>query len=211
MRTKEKKPLSPERRRLRVFGVLCAACFVGGSLLGYGGFYWASHAGKGALVQSEGNPVGGSFRVASLGGSIVTDGDFRGSWLVVWFVDPRCPKEQCYPALKTLDHLVTRVRNEGHSITPLVVSLDTSAASNTDDLKEYVQSAAPHIMPFYASQNMVEAMTELYHAPLHQEAGYYTPASSFVVMNPHGRYVESISTDIDDETLYQKFHTFMML
>lgn len=208
MRTKEKQPLSPERRRLRVFGATAAACFIGGSALGYGGFYWASHAGRGALVQSEGNPVGGSFRVASLGGSIVTDGDFRGSWLLVWFVDPRCPAERCQPALKALDHAITELRNEGKAVTPLVVSLDTTAP-DTDDLKDYVMGAAPHIMPFYASESMIEAMTSLYHAPLEKEGNYYKPAPSVVVMNPKGRYAAMVPVDADQDGLLQRLRGLM--
>ncbi|WP_018979087.1 SCO family protein [Saccharibacter floricola] len=205
MRTKNKQPLSPERRRLRRFGVVVAACFVLGSLLGYGGFYWASHAGRGALVSAEGNPVGGNFRVASMGGSIVTEGEFRGSWLIVWFVDPRCPAQRCMPALKRLDSVAARLHQEGHSVSPLVVSLDATAP-NTDDLQDYVMNNAPHTVPAYASQSMIEAMTDLYHAPLTKEDGYYIPAPSFVVMSPQGRYAASVPTALDEESLMRRLH-----
>nr|WP_255429082.1 SCO family protein [Saccharibacter sp. 17.LH.SD] len=161
------------------------------------------------LVQSEGNPVGGSFRVASMGGSIVTEGDFRGSWLIVWFVDPRCPSERCYPALRRLDETVMALRTEGRSVTPLVVSLETGEM-DLDDWQAYVTHAAPHILPFYASYSMIKAMTALYHAPFKQEAGYYIPAPNFVVMNPQGRYAGSLSTDLGQAELLEHFHAFMM-
>lgn len=184
-----------KHNRQWLFGIVSLVVLA--CLLGYAAFRLASNGGDGLLVRPGPDGIGGSFRVVSLGGSTVTEADFLGSWMLVWFVDPRCPKAQCQSQLKNLDSALQELDKEGYRIRPLVLSLDSSPDFDSDDLKDYVMEAAPHILPFYATPNMVRAMTGLFHAPYKQnqvQQGeeskriYYQPAPFFVLMTPKGRF-----------------------
>ncbi|MBA5726621.1 SCO family protein [Bombella sp. TMW2.1889] len=179
----------PKKTTVRRAGLVVLGLIILAGLLGYGGYWLSTGADEGARVHAQGNVVGGSFRVFSLGGGMVTEGDFRGSWTIVWFVDPRCPPERCQPPLKALDQTLVTMKRKGQPVLPLVVSLD-ARAEDPDTLKDYVMGVAPHIFPVFATPNMTQAMTRLYHAPYALEPGqsYYQSAPSFVVMTPEGHY-----------------------
>ncbi|MDF7674332.1 SCO family protein [Acetobacteraceae bacterium ESL0709] len=185
-------------------GIIGLLVFVAG-LLGYGGFRLSTASmGRSDIVRSHGNPVGGSFKIVTLTGSTATDGDYRGKWFLVWFVDPRCPDERCYPPMKRLDQALAQMKQERHPIVPVVLSLNYSAP-DTDDLEDYFKDAAVDYSPFYATENMTRAMTALYHAPLVKEReGYYAPAQNYVLMDPEGHYAASIPTTLSAEELHAR-------
>ncbi|MCX5615412.1 SCO family protein [Bombella sp. TMW 2.2559] len=197
----EKTGLDPRTKVRRAWWSVLGL-FLLAVLLGYGGYWLSTGAGEGARVHTQGNVVGGSFRVFSLGGGMVTEGDFRGSWAVVWFVDPRCPSERCQPPLRALDQTLVTMKQKGRHTLPLVVSLDAKA-EDPDTLKDYVMGVAPHIFPVFATPNMTQAMTGLFHAPYELEAGqsYYRPAPSFVVMTPEGHYAGMLPVTDDAASL----------
>ena len=176
-------------------------------VLGYIGFVLASHGGPKMLVQSNGNEIGGSFRLNSLGESTVTEGDFHGTWMLVWFFDPRCPKDQCQPVLKSMETAKEALHAKGIRVSALAVSLDMDAVDN-DVLKDYVIPIAPHVMPFTASPNMLKAMTTEYHAPFEKVDGHYLQAPQIVVMNPDSRYAGMIAADGDADALTAQIQKF---
>ncbi|MCX5617307.1 SCO family protein [Bombella sp. TMW 2.2543] len=195
----EKTGLDPKKKVRRAW-LMVLGLFLLAVLLGYGGYWLSTGTDEGARVHTQGNAVGGSFRVFSLGGGMVTEGDFQGSWTVVWFVDPRCPPERCQPPLRALDQTLVTMKQKGRKALPLVVSLDAKA-EDPDTLKDYVMGVAPHIFPVFATPNMTQAMTRLFHAPYELEAGqtYYRPAPSFIVMTPAGHYAGTLPIT-DDAT-----------
>lgn len=169
------------------------------AVLGYIGFHLASNGGPGLLVQSNGNEVGGSFRLASLGDSIVTEGDFHNTWMLVWFFDAHCPEERCQPVLKSMEQAFVTLRSEGIHVSPLAVSLNPM--DEADPLKEYVLSVAPHVMPFTGTPNMIKAMTAEYHAPLEKEGDHFVPAPRIVIMDKNARYAGTVDANGDAATL----------
>ncbi|AAW61464.1 SCO family protein [Gluconobacter oxydans] len=177
-----------------IWGVLAVA-----AVLGYVGFHLASNGGPGLLVQSNGNEVGGSFRLDSLGESTVTEGDFHNTWMLVWFFDANCPEDKCKPVLKSMEQALVTLRAEGIRVSPLAVSLNPF--DEADPLKEYVLPVAPHVMPFTATPNMIKAMTAEYHAPLQKEGDHFVPAPQIVIMDPNARYAGTIPADGNADAL----------
>lgn len=193
------------KRGALMFGLLVIVA----ALFGFLAFEISSHEGQKHLVQSHGNPVGGSFKVVTLVGSTATDSDYLGHWFLVWFVDPRCPQKLCAGQLRQLDQALMRLKQERHPIVPVIVSLDFSAP-DTDDLEDYFKEASPDISPFYATENMIRAMTKLYHAPLVKEqGGYYAPALNYVLMDPQGRYAASVPAALQADALYERLGQIM--
>lgn len=201
----DKKSHYKKQNRLWILGII--AVFFLMCWGGFEGFRLASHLGEGALVSANGNKIGGSFRVVSLGGSVVTEGDFRGDYFLIWFFDPRSPFEETRLVLKSLDGALAHLKQENIIIRPIMVSLQSDDL-DIDDLQDYAMGVAPHIMPFYATKNMLQAMTHLYHAPftlLKSEKGvaYYQAAPNFVLMNAQGHYVTFLPAMPSEEEIFR--------
>ncbi|GAC88533.1 electron transport transmembrane protein Sco1/SenC/PrrC [Gluconobacter thailandicus F149-1 = NBRC 100600] len=177
-----------------IWGVLAVA-----AVLGAVGFQLASHGGPGLLVQSNGNEVGGSFRLESLGESTVTEGDFHGTWMLVWFFDTNCPEDRCQPVLKSMEQAYQTLHAEGIRVSPLAVSLNPF--DENEAIRNYVIPVAPHVMPFTGTPNMIKAMTAEYHAPDEKEGDHYVPAPRIVIMDPNSRYAGTIDATGDAAAL----------
>ncbi|GBR51884.1 hypothetical protein AA106555_0721 [Neokomagataea thailandica NBRC 106555] len=178
--------------------LIVAAALLLAALVGYGAFQMASHSGTGWLVQSNGNAVGGSFRLVSLGESTVSEGDFHGRWLLVWFYDARTPLHIGRPVLASLEATRNALEAKGLPVTVIAVSLDPNI--ETDVAKAYVLPIAPHVMPLTGTQNMIRAMTALYHAPYKMEDGHFKQAPQVIVMDPKSHYAGMLDTSSDAAT-----------
>ncbi|EHH69112.1 SCO family protein [Gluconobacter morbifer] len=186
-------------RRKRVGNRIIWAVLAVAVVLAGVGFQLASHGGPGLLVQSNGNEVGGSFRLDSLGESTVTEGDFHGDWMLVWFFDIQCPEDRCQPVLKSMEAAYQALHAQGVTVAPLAVTLNPF--EDNDAIKNYVIPVAPHVMPFTATPNMLKAMTAEYHAPYRKDGDAYVPAPQIVIMDPNARYAGTVPANGDSEAL----------
>ena len=186
------------QRKMRIGKWFVAAVFVVAAAVGYGAFEIASHGGTGWLVQSNGNAVGGSFRLVSLGDSTVSEGDFHGRWWVGWVYDARTPLHESRPILARLEATRNALVAKGLPVTVIAVSLDPNI--ETDMAKAYVLPIAPHVMPLMGTENMIRAMTALYHAPYTMKDGHFEQAPQVVVMDPSSHYAGMLDASTDDST-----------
>ncbi|QDH17450.1 SCO family protein [Swingsia samuiensis] len=189
MKTDNKRNIKP------LIGLIFAIALMLGGIV----FYATSHGGRGLLVQSNGNEVGGSFRIVSLGESVVTEGDFRGSWMLVWFFDTNCPDSRCQPVLKSMEQAYQVLHHQGVKVSPIVVSFNPFEEADT--LKDYVLTIAPHVMPYTATPDMTKAMADEFHVPYKKEGDYYEPAPRVIIMDPQGHYAGTVDATGDAQAL----------
>ena len=67
--------------------------------------------------------VGGPFRLQAGDGRVVTDADFRGSWLLIYFGYTSCP-DVCPTTLAGMTAALKRMGSAGDSIRPLFITVD---------------------------------------------------------------------------------------
>ena len=77
--TADAETRSPWPRRLAISGMVLAVLF-----LGTGGWFWTTR-------PSEGPSIGGPFSLVNGDGKVVTDRDFRGRYMLVYFGYTFCP------------------------------------------------------------------------------------------------------------------------
>ncbi|GBQ97766.1 SCO family protein [Asaia lannensis] len=164
----------------------------------------------GSMVSTQGNEIGGSYRLVALGEGNVTEGDFKGNWVLVWFFDTHCPKGLCGPVLKTMSDTKIALAREGIRVAPLAITLDP-LHDESDDLKKYALPLGDHVVPLTGSPNMIERVAKEFHAPnelVHADDGtsYHLPAPRIVIMDPQGRYAGTVDATAGTEALVTRIH-----
>jgi cytochrome oxidase Cu insertion factor (SCO1/SenC/PrrC family) len=145
-------------------------------------------------VRSVGQAlVGGPFTLTDHTGKRVTDKDFRGRTLIVFFGFTFCP-DVCPSGLQVIAAAIDKLGPKGQSITPLFISVDPERDTPAQ-LASYVQSFHPRLVGLTGTPAEVEAVAKAYRVYVKMvtdpksTAGYTIDHSSIIyVMGPDGAY-----------------------
>jgi cytochrome oxidase Cu insertion factor (SCO1/SenC/PrrC family) len=162
-------------------------------------------------VRSVGQAmVGGPFTLTDHTGKQVTDRDFRGRTLVVFFGFTFCP-DVCPSALQVIAAAIDKLGAKGQSITPIFISIDPERDTPAQ-LAAYVQSFHPRLIGLTGTPSEIAAVTKAYRVYVQKvpdpksTAGYTIDHSSIIyVMGPDGAYrthfTHATSADVMAERL----------
>jgi cytochrome oxidase Cu insertion factor (SCO1/SenC/PrrC family) len=145
-------------------------------------------------VRSVGQAlVGGPFTLTDHTGKRVTDKDFRGRTLIVFFGFTFCP-DVCPSGLQVIAAAIDKLGPKGQSITPLFISVDPERDTPAQ-LASYVKSFHPRLVGLTGTPAEVEAVAKAYRVYVKMvtdpksTAGYTIDHSSIIyVMGPDGAY-----------------------
>ncbi|WP_029606057.1 SCO family protein [Kozakia baliensis] len=176
--------------------------------LGWSGYRLSLRYGN--SLSSQGNEVGGTYRLTALGEGTVTEGDFHGSWVLMWFFDTHCPTSLCGPVFKTMSDAKVELSHDGIRLAPLAVTLDPRHDESAQ-LQDYVLPLGTDVVPLTASPNMVSAVAKEFHAPIEMTKApdgteYHTPAPHIVIMDPRGHYAGTVDMTVSTSELVERIH-----
>jgi protein SCO1/2 len=145
-------------------------------------------------VRSVGEAlVGGPFTLTDHTGKRVTDQDFRGKFLLVFFGFTNCP-DVCPTALQVMAAALDKLGPNAARITPVLISVDP-AHDTPAVLATYVASFHPRLVGLTGSQAEIDAVAKAYRVYVKKvpdpksTAGYTIDHSSIIyVMGPDGAY-----------------------
>ena len=171
---------------------IAAASVVG--LLIAAGIAWWQVDNAGTTVQSS-VPIGGSFTLTDQDGRTVTDADYRGKYLLVYFGYTYCP-DVCPTELGAMARAVDLLGVQGEKVQPLLISVDPER-DTVAHLKEYVPLFHPRLVGLTGTPEQVKAVAKAYRvyyakAPLKdgRPDEYLMDHSSFIyLMGPDGRFL----------------------
>lgn len=174
--------------------------------------YRASDA-MGPVVSSNGNEVGGSFRLMDSSDGTMTDSHFRGRWMLVMFGAIHCTDDACTPALTRLSSALQAVDPSRKQFAPLFISLDP----NRDlamNLRQYALKFNAKIITGTAAPTTLEAVAREYHAPIvkHPDPNWeytYELSPQIIIMNPEGRYTGTIETSASAEDMEKRLRALL--
>lgn len=171
---------------------IAAASVVG--LLIAAGIAWWQVDNAGTTVQGS-VPIGGPFTLTDQTGRTVTDADYRGKYLLVYFGYTYCP-DVCPTELGAMARAVDLLGVQGDKVQPLFISVDPER-DTVAHLKEYVPLFHPRLAGLTGTPEQVKAAARAYRvyyakAP-QKDAGpdeYLMDHSSFIyLMGPDGRFL----------------------
>ncbi|MFT8896318.1 MAG: SCO family protein [Acetobacter sp.] len=204
-------PSDPNKKRGR--GGLIITLVI--TLLACVGGYAAYKASDtmGPVVSSNGNEVGGSFRLMDSSDGTMTDSHFRGRWMLVMFGAIHCTDDACTPALTRLSTALQAVDPSRKLFAPLFISLDP----NRDlamNLRQYALKFNAKIITGTAAPATLEAVAMEYHAPIvkHPDSYWeytYEVSPRIVIMNPEGRYAGTIETAASADEMEKRLRALL--
>ena len=184
------------RRPVLVFAVLVLLLAAG-----VGGYAWMNrtpHGPQGSGIAL----VGGPFSLVDQDGRRVTDKDFRGKYMLVFFGYTYCP-DICPTELQVMSAALDQMGAEGDRIQPVFVSVDP-ARDTPEVLKAYVGNFGPHLIGLTGTPEEIAAVAKAYRV-YYAKAGngssgtdYLMDHSSIIyLMGPDGRFVTHMAYTTD--------------
>jgi protein SCO1/2 len=149
--------------------------------------------------------IGGPFRLVAPDGRIVTDRDFRGKWMLVYFGYTSCP-DTCPTALNAVANALDLLGTKAADIAPLFITIDP--AHDT-----------PAVMGAYAARfdrrtvgltgtaaqiAQVRQAFRVYATPdAHATADHMVMehSSVFIVMNPWGKFADVLNGNVSPDAM----------
>ena len=145
-------------------------------------------------VRSVGQAlVGGPFTLTDHTGKRVTDQDFRGKFVLMFFGFTNCP-DVCPTALQVMAAALDKLGSNAERVTPVLISVDPEYDTPAR-LATYVASFHPRLVGLTGSQAEIDAVAKAYRVYVKKvpdpksTAGYTMDHSSIIyVVGPDGSY-----------------------
>ena len=143
--------------------------------------------------------IDGHFALTRLDGRAVTDADFRGKWLVIYFGYTFCP-DVCPTVLAQIGAALGELGPLAKKIQPIFVTVDP-ARDSAKAMTAYMKSFDPRIVGLRGDPADLADTAARFHVYFRLRGlgnGQYTvDHSSFIyVMNPKGQFVELLTSDL---------------
>ena len=192
------------RRSVLLFAVIVLLLTMG--LGGYALFGRLSggDGGSGAAL------VGGPFSLIDQNGKRVTEKDFLGKHMLVFFGYTFCP-DICPTELQVMTAALDQIGPAADKITPVFITVDPER-DTPDVLKSYVENFGPRLVGLTGSAEEISAAAKAYRA-YYAKAGkagsedYLMDHSSIIyLMGPDGRYVKHFTYTTDAAALARELN-----
>jgi protein SCO1 len=164
----------------------------------------------GQPVQSSGTAlVGGPFSLVGADGKPVTDRDFRGRYMLIFFGFTHCP-DICPAELQVIAEALGELGDKAKNVVPIFITLDPER-DTPEAMGNYVKSFGPNFVGLTGSPEAIAAAAKAYRVSYakvedKESAGDYGVDHSALVylMDPEGRYVTHFSYGLSAEQMAEK-------
>jgi protein SCO1/2 len=194
------------RARLIAFVI---AGFLIGAIAGAGVLLVANPQG-GQPVQSSGTAqIGGPFSLVGADGKPVTDRDFRGRYMLIFFGFTHCP-DICPAELQVIAQALEQLGDKAKTVAPIFITLDPER-DTPDAMANYVKSFGPNFVGLTGSPEAIAAVAKAYRVAYSkvenkESAGDYSVDHSALVylMDREGLYMAHFSYGLSADQMAEK-------
>jgi protein SCO1/2 len=198
------KPFNGIAVAFAIAGLLVVAYFAGRH-------YFAPAGHDAPAIASPGTArIGGPFSLVDHDGKPVTDADFRGRHMLVYFGFTYCP-DVCPTSLnRNLQALDLLDEAQARKVQPILISVDPERDTPAH-LKEYVGQFSPDLRGLTGTPEQVAAAAKAYAVYYAKVPGDDDPASYLVdhtsityLMGPDGVFVQHFRHDLPPEEMAEQ-------
>lgn len=143
-------------------------------------------------------PIGGPFKLTDQHGKIITDRDFLGKFLFVYFGYTYCP-DVCPMALTNMDEALRMLKDQAKNIRVAFITVDPKRDTK-EHLRDYMENYGPQFIGLTGSESAIRHAMKSYHIYAQKAQGsdegqdYLIDHSSIVyVMNREGKFITSFN------------------
>lgn len=180
----------PSRQKL-IFAlvVLVIAAITGAGALWFTGSLRQGPIGSGTAL------VGGPFTLTDQDGKRVTDQDFRGKYMLIFFGFTFCP-DVCPSELQVMSAALDQMGSEADKIQPIFITIDP-ARDTPEAMKVYVSNFHPRLIGLTGSEADIAAVAKAYRVyyakakGMENQSDYLMDHSTILyLMGPDGKFVK---------------------
>jgi protein SCO1/2 len=191
---------SPSARPARTapYALIGAALAV--LLIGTGAFLWLTNTNPARSM------IGGPFTLTSGDGVTVTDKDFRGKYMLIYFGYTFCP-DICPTSLNTVAEALDRLGAKAERVLPLFITIDPKR-DTPDAVKQYAQAFGPRMVGLTGSQAQVDIVAKAYRVYYREHRTGPGPndytmdhSSILYLVGPDGNFVAPIRAEQPPEDI----------
>jgi protein SCO1/2 len=199
------------RARLIAFVI---AGFLIGAIAGAAVLLVANPQG-GQPVQSSGAAlIGGPFSLVGADGKPITDRNFRGRYMLIFFGFTHCP-DICPAELQVIAQALEQLGDKAKKVVPIFVTLDPER-DTPEAMANYVKSFGPNFVGLTGSPEAIAAAAKAYRVAYSKvenkdSAGDYSVDHSALayLMDPEGRYVTHFSYGLSTDQMAEKLEKLL--
>jgi protein SCO1 len=190
-------PTKPNRILYMTIGVLMAVL-----LLGAGGLLWLSggEGGGGALS------IGGPFTLADGNGKPISDRDFRGKYMLVYFGYTFCP-DVCPTTLNAVADAMDKLGPAAVRVQPLFITVDPKRDTPAV-VKQYTAAFGPQIEGLTGSAEEIATVAKAYRVYYAEHRTGPGPddyamdhSSVLYLMGPDGAFIAPMRADLSGDQI----------
>jgi len=163
-------------------------------LTGFGAL-WFTGSSKIENLSSGTALIGGPFELTDHNGKRVTDKDFLGKYLLIFFGFTYCP-DVCPSELQVMSAALDQLGPEADNIQPIFISIDP-ARDTPELMKEYVANFHPRLVGLTGSEDDIAKVAAVYRVYYAKPKGkendpdYLMDHSSILYfMGPDGKFLK---------------------
>jgi protein SCO1/2 len=172
--------------------------------------YRTSDGGQVVQVQNIGVPqIGGPFVLVNQDGKTVSEADFKGKYMLIYFGYTYCP-DVCPTSLTTMGDALDMLGDKAEDITPVFITVDPER-DDPEALKMYVEYFHPRLVGLTGSVDQVMTAAKAYKAYFSKFGdGYgdddYTMDHSSItyLIAPDGNFVTHFGHGVEAEPMAEK-------
>ena len=170
-------------------------------------------SGGGATQATGVSPevkIGGPFTLTDQTGKQVTEADFRGKYMLIFFGYTYCP-DVCPTSLTQISAAMDILGDKAKQVVPTLVTVDPDRDTPAV-LKDYVAHFHPSVVGLTGTPEQIKQVAKayrVYYAKVPSEAGnkddYLMDHSAVIyLMGPDGKFVAHFTNTTDGETMAAK-------
>ena len=157
-------------------------------------------------------PIGGAFSLQDGNGRVVTDRQFRGRWMLVYFGYTHCP-DACPTALQDMANAMDALGPQKSRVAAVFITVDPER-DTPPVMKEYVAAFDADITGLSGSPAAVAAVARayrVYYAKHPNKDGSYEMDHSSIIylMNPEGEFVANFTHETPPEQIAAKLRSLV--
>lgn len=157
------------------------------------------------VKQNTGSPsngtalIGGDFSLLDQNGNTVSDKDFRGKIMLVFFGFTNCP-DICPTTVMTLKKTLEFLGDDASAVAPIFISVDPQR-DTPEVIKEYLKNVDQRIIGLTGSEAQIKQVLSAYKAyaaksKIASDSTYGVDHSGFIyIMDKNGVYIQHLPFD----------------
>lgn len=186
--------------------ILVIAAFLAGGIAAFGFYTLTTQQSGQPQVVSGKALIGGPFTLTDHNGRRVTEKDFAGEFMLVFFGYTYCP-DICPGELQVISAVMDQLGEKAKKVTPVFITVDPER-DTVEQMKSYVENFHPRLVGLTGTPEEIRAAAKAYRiyyqkADSESAADYLMDHSSVVyLMSPEGEYLTHFAygTGVDKMT-----------